>query len=1322
MSVSLLSLLCVWTVLSAAPDAGRTNQPRDESRAILATSGIQGGLVVHLGCGDGQLTAALWAGDSFRVHGLDADAVRVAAARQMLRERGLYGPVSVDQLTSARLPYIDNLVNLLVAEDLGGISQDEVLRVLCPGGVACLGRDGQWTKLVKPRPPEIDDWSHYLHSASNNAVSQDTLVGPPRRLQWVGSPLYSRHHDRMSSVSAVVSAGGRVFTIFDEATPASILVPPKWALIARDAFNGTILWKRGIERWHTHLWPLKSGPAQLPRRLVASDRQVYVTLSLDGPLLALDAASGETVRTYAGTAATEEILLDRGTLFLRVNPQAPSPETADLAAISRTVREPFYDEQPRQIMALEADTGRVLWTAKQVVLPGTLAAGGDGIYFHDGQSVVALERETGAVRWRSEPVERQQGLQSMYMPTLVVYGDVILFSGKGRRRSATAGGSARPQDELFALAARSGAVLWHADHPPSGYQSPEDVLVAGGLVWCGETTGGSGIFTGRDPQTGEVKAEFPPDTDVFWFHHRCYRGKATENYLLMSRTGTEFVDFRNERWLVNHWVRGACLYGVMPANGLLYAPQHPCACYLETKLSGFNALAPAAAGDRVPRDVAEGPRLERGPAYDELAAARAESPAGQAAEADAAGAWSTFRADNQRSGRARTAVDPQVTCRWQAALGGRLTSPVVAGGRVFVACLDTHTVHALDTASGQQAWSFTAGGAVDSPPTVYAGRVLFGSADGYLYCLRASDGQLAWRFLAAPLDQRLMAFEQLQSVWPVHGSVLVQDGVVWCVAGRSVFLDSGLRLWRLEPRTGRVLSQTVLDHRDPATGQDLHSYVSWLNMPVGLPDVLSCDGRHVYMRSQTFALDGTPRPLEVFPRTGEGHGGSSFAPPPNQDADRAHLFSPTGFLDDSWWHRTYWLYGSRFYSGWSAYYLAGKVVPAGRILVFDDAHVYGFGRKPQYYRWTTPIEHHLFAADKKMPEPMSDLPGKAARRGAAPADDLPDRVQVPKSDSLNPAGKPLTIEAWIKSERAGGVVLAHGGHVQGYALYLRQGRPHFTVRAKEQGGTVAAAEAIVGRWCHLAGVLTPDKQLALYVDGQRVATGAIPAFVSAHPMESVDIGADSQTSVADDQDATPFAGQIDEVRLYHRALTAAELSTRAGGNKLPAAGNSGLVLAYSFDDGTATDESGQQNHGKLTGAKSVEGRSGRALSFSGAGGGPVTAGNLVSHPWSIDLPLMPRAILLAGDVLFLAGPPDLVDEEQAARTLTAPETQEQLGEHAAALAGQRGATLWAVSAADGQVLAQQPLEAPPRFDGLAAADGKLFLVTSDGKILCFGSR
>ncbi|KKL66766.1 hypothetical protein LCGC14_2141710, partial [marine sediment metagenome] len=350
------------------------------------------------------------------------------------------------------------------------------------------------------------------------------------------------------------------------------------------------------------------------------------------------------------------------------------------------------------------------------------------------------------------------------------------------------------------------------------------------------------------------------------------------------------MDFRKKTWTTHHWTRGGCIYGIMPCNGLIYAPQHPCACYLEAKLSGFNALAPASESRAVPKEIPESERLQHGPAYD--------TPIDPSTLAvDPARQWPTYRHDAARSGSTSAAVAPELERSWQTELGGKLSSVVVAEGKLLVAQVDRHTVHALDAASGEKIWSYTTGGRVDSPPTIYQGRALFGSADGHVYCLRIADGKLIWRYRAAPQDLQMTSFEQLESVWPVHGNVLVQDDVVYCVAGRSMFLDGGLRLLRLDPATGRLLSETVLGETEEATGKDMHEYVSWLNMPPALPDVLSSDGRLVYMRSQPFELDGTRLPLEAMPYTNDANFGFGTKPP-KQRAEHAHLFCPTGLLDD----------------------------------------------------------------------------------------------------------------------------------------------------------------------------------------------------------------------------------------------------------------------------------------------------------------------------------------------------------------------------------------------------------------------------------------
>ena len=72
-------LLAFAPVLSAAETRGQAGE-RGLAVAILEAGGVRGGLIVHLGCGDGVLTAELAARESFFVHGLDNGAANVASA------------------------------------------------------------------------------------------------------------------------------------------------------------------------------------------------------------------------------------------------------------------------------------------------------------------------------------------------------------------------------------------------------------------------------------------------------------------------------------------------------------------------------------------------------------------------------------------------------------------------------------------------------------------------------------------------------------------------------------------------------------------------------------------------------------------------------------------------------------------------------------------------------------------------------------------------------------------------------------------------------------------------------------------------------------------------------------------------------------------------------------------------------------------------------------------------------------------------------------------------------------------------------------------
>ena len=404
---------------------------------------------------------------------------------------------------------------------------------------------------------------------------------------------------------------------------------------------------------------------------------------------------------------------------------------------------------------------------------------------------------------------------------------------------------------------------------------------------------------------------------------------------------------------------------------------------------------------------------------------------------------------------------------------------MVAGGKVLVASVDTHTVHALDAGSGKEAWSFTAGGRVDSPPSVSQGLAVFGSADGWVTCLSLADGELAWRLRAAPTPRRIVAFGQVASAWPIHGSVLIRRGVVTFAAGRSSYLDGGLVLCRLDLKTGRELSRRRLYSRDDATGEQPAEPIRF-EMPGALPDVLSGDGDRVYMRRLAFDA----RTLQ--PAT-----------------SRPHLYGPAGFLNGDWWHRTYWIYGDHFYSGYIGWYFAGRENPAGRLLAVTDKTIFGYGYKPGSYRGATGRKYHLFATDRT---------------------------------------------------------------------------------------TLAAAPPT--------------------------------------------------------------------------------------------------------------------NYGRAN------------RDYPHPGGGKFR----ITFAWQKDVPLQVRAMVVAGDTLFLAGPPDLIDEPQSFKTFNQPATQEKLARQAAALKGAAGGILWAVSRSDGRTLAKMTFPGVPVHDGLVAANGRLYMATRDGKVVCYEGK
>jgi hypothetical protein len=145
------------------------------------------------------------------------------------------------------------------------------------------------------------------------------------------------------------------------------------------------------------------------------------------------------------------------------------------------------------------------------------------------------------------------------------------------------------------------------------------------------------------------------------------------------------------------------------------------------------------------------------------------------------------------------------------------------------------------------------------------------------------------------------AFGGIESAWPVHGSVLVSDGVAYVAAGRSSFLDGGIFACSLDVATGRVLDakRVASSHEmKVGTGQG-RSDDSGL-----LEDLLVARAGAVYMRQRRLFGD---------------------APGPKAGG-RPRLQSTAGFLDESWFNRAHWFVNGR---------------PYGELVVHDGERVFG---------------------------------------------------------------------------------------------------------------------------------------------------------------------------------------------------------------------------------------------------------------------------------------------------------------------------------------------------------------------------------------------
>jgi hypothetical protein len=148
-------------------------------------------------------------------------------------------------------------------------------------------------------------------------------------------------------------------------------------------------------------------------------------------------------------------------------------------------------------------------------------------------------------------------------------------------------------------------------------------------------------------------------------------------------------------------------------------------------------------------------------------------------------------------------------------------------------------------------------------------------------------------------------------------------------------------------------------------------------------------------------------------------------------------------------------------------------------------------------------------------------------------------VQVPHAASLDPGTSTFSVSIWLRSRKpdvwAWNVIFKDNGKFQSYYFLAVATKPRFEFSTGDAKVSIDGQTGVNdNKWHHVVAVRNSLYSAQLYVDGVLEASGAVPpsASSSVHTNSPLTIGGGNQSF---------FAGQIDDVRIYNRALSADEV-------------------------------------------------------------------------------------------------------------------------------------------------------------------------------------
>ena len=525
---------------------------------------------------------------------IDSAAEKISVLRKYFDARGLYGnrvtALLGDPLAMQLPPYFVNLLVCTDAEKLQALQEslprETLYEWLRPyGGTAALALDEAAHRDLGPQLNQLANavvdrrsgmtvlrregalqgaanWSHEYGDPSNSLMSQDLRVKLPLGVLWFGGPASDTRFffDRHFWGPSLTVIDGRMF------------LQGHTTLAAVDIYTGKVLWEKTIEKGSSpgRRGNFYDGDHHTGYHFCAVEDGIYLTYP--DRCLRIDPRSGETLAEFKlpeSTARWGRIRVWNDLL---------------IASIFDTAK--HEGRVPTRLVALDRKTGKIAWDHTPEASCPTVAIGKDRVYYFDGH-IEALYNDIG--RGGNVPkTGKQRTLRALNAATgeeIWSHDTPLVITWLAYKQDQDIL-VASNHEMIQARRGETGETMWDKTAKSKGFLGHPESRWDRVILWKDRIIDQRGPGVQYFLETGEpIQMEHPisgqPVNWEFTAHgHHCNYAIANEHMMTFRADSAGFTDMKNVTTGRLKGFRTGCRNSLIPAGGILNAPNfgHGCTC------------------------------------------------------------------------------------------------------------------------------------------------------------------------------------------------------------------------------------------------------------------------------------------------------------------------------------------------------------------------------------------------------------------------------------------------------------------------------------------------------------------------------------------------------------------------------------------------------------------------------------------------------------------------------------------------------------------------------------------------------------------------